>query len=95
MDHAQVQGSPAAEPSLEPGETKAKGLYRFMASLIAGGLLGLGKIALVTLVGLVVNWGFLVLFFWTLHDHTGSESHTLALWVVGVILGLEIGRAHV
>jgi hypothetical protein len=63
-------------------------LFGFVTSLANGVILSLGKIALATIFGLAVNWGFLVLFFWTLHGHTGTESHTLALWVVGSILGL-------
>ncbi len=87
MDHAQVQDPPAAQ-SLATSESQPRTLLGFIASLANGVILSLGKIALATLVGLMVNWGFLVLYFWTLHGHAGAESHTLSLVVVGSILGL-------
>jgi prepilin signal peptidase PulO-like enzyme (type II secretory pathway) len=93
MDHAQVQESPAAS-SLETGAPQPKSLMRFARSLAASAILSLGKIALVAIIGLLVNWGLLVLFFWTLHGHTDSDSHTLALWVVGMILGLVFPAAY-
>lgn len=93
MDHAQVQEPPAAE-SLEISASPPKRAFRWLAALAQSGLLSLGKIALITLIGLVLNWGFLVLFFWTLHGHTGSESHTLAFWIVGAILGLVFPASY-
>ena|SRR5688572_6927344 len=95
MEHAQVQEPPASDSSLGLDESKTGRVFRLASSVAIGGLLGLGKIALVTLVGLAMNWGFLVLFFWTLHGHTGSDSHTLALWVVGFILGLAFPAFYV
>lgn len=82
-----MQEPPAVEPSLKIG-TAASQIDPFAGSGTAGGLTSLAKIAAVTFTGLVMNWGFLVLFFWALHGHTGTESHTVALWVVGLILGL-------
>src|SRR5215210_5542659 len=93
MDHAQVQEPPAAT-SLEVSVSQPRTLLGFITSLANGVVLSLGKIALATLVGLMVNWGFMVLFFWTLHGHTGAESHTLSLWVVGSILGLAFPGAY-
>ena len=93
MDHAQVEESPAAQ-SLEGSEPQAKNLLHFRRSLASSVILTLGKIALATIVGLLVNWGFLVLFFWTLHGHTDGESHTTALWVVGMFLGLLFPAAY-
>jgi hypothetical protein len=93
MDHAQVQEPPAA-PSLEVSEPQPRSVVRLASSVTMGAILSLGKIVLVTAVGLLVNWGLLVLFFWTLHGHTGTESHTLALWVVGMILGLAFPAAY-
>jgi hypothetical protein len=93
MDHSQVQDPPAAQ-SLEASGTQSRGLLAFLASLASNVVLSLGKIALMTIVGLLVNWGFLVLFFWVLHGTTGSESHTLALWVVGAMLGLAFPAAY-
>ena len=93
MDHAQVQEPPAA-PSLETSVSQPKTLLGFIASLATNVVLSLGKIALATVIGLMVNWGFLVLFFWTLHGHTDSESHALAFWVVGSILGLAFPAAY-
>jgi hypothetical protein len=93
MDHAQVEASPAAT-SLEVSEPQPRTLFGFISSLASGVILSLGKIALATIVGLIVNWGLLVLFFWTLHGHTGTESHTLALWVVGSIMGLAFPAAY-
>jgi len=87
MDHTQVQEPPTAQ-TLPASESQPRTLLGFIASLANGVILSLGKIALATIVGLMVNWGFLVLFFWTLHGHTDTESHTLSLWVVGLILGL-------
>src|SRR5262245_25873489 len=93
MDHAHVQEPPASQ-SLESSELQPKSLLRFIRSLAAGVVLSLGKIALATIVGLLVNWGFLVVFFWTLYGHTDGESHTAALWVVGIFLGLLFPSAY-
>jgi hypothetical protein len=93
MDHAQVEETPAAQ-SLEGSEPQPKSLSQLRRSLASSVLLTLGKIALATIVGLFVNWGFLVLFFWTLHGHTDGESHTAALWVVGMFLGLLFPAAY-
>jgi hypothetical protein len=93
MDHAQVEEPPAAQ-SLEGSEPQVKSLSQFRRSLASSVLLTLGKIALATIAGLLVNWGFLVLFFWTLHGHTDGESHTAALWVVGIFLGLMFPAAY-
>ena len=93
MDHVQVQESPATQ-SLERSALQPKSLLRFVRSLAAGVVLTLGKIALATIVGLVVNWGLLVLFFWTLYGHTDGESHATPLWVVGIFLGLLFPSAY-
>ena len=93
MDHSQVQDPPAAQ-SLDTSEPQAKHLLGFIASLAHSVILSLGKIALVTILGLVVNWGFLVLFFWVLHGTTGAESHAPALWIVGILLGLGFPSAY-
>lgn len=93
MDHTQVQDSPAVQ-SLATSESQPRTLLGFVASLANGVILSLGKIALATMVGLMVNWGFLVLFFWTLHGHTDSESHTASLWIVGLILGLAFPAGY-
>lgn len=93
MDHAQVHEPPAAQ-SLAPSESQPRTLLGFVASLANGVILSLGKIALATMVGLMVNWGFLVLFFWTLHGHTDTESHTVSLWIVGLILGVAFPAGY-
>jgi hypothetical protein len=93
MDHSQVQDPPAAQ-SLDTSEPPSKSLLGFIASLANSVIVLLGKIALITTVGLIMNWGFLVLFFWVLHGHTDSESHALAFWVVGTMLGLIFPSAY-
>ena len=93
MDHAQVHAPPAAT-SLKMSVSQPRTLLGFISSLAAGVVVSLGKIALATIVGLMINWGFLVLFFWTLHGHTGTENHAVSLWVVGSILGLGFPVAY-
>ena len=93
MDHSQVEEPPAA-PALHMSDAQPRTLFAFLTSLASGVILSLGKIALATIIGLMVNWGFLVLFFWTLHGHIGTDNHTVALWVVGSILGLGFPAAY-
>ena len=95
MDHAQVQETPVVAESLPASESQTQRITRLAAAVVPHLLLNLGKIALVTVVGLAMNWGFLVLFLWTLHGSTGGESHTMALWVVGAMLGLIFPAAYV